>query len=87
MNTDARLEKLERFFKEVADLTVNHKVNADTALVFPSALGEALWRVDPDWCHNTVDPTLKETIRTKRRAALPSGFIQGRRFPMGGLQL
>jgi len=26
MSTDDRLEKLERFFREVADLTVNHEV-------------------------------------------------------------
>jgi hypothetical protein len=33
LSTDDRIEKLERFFKEVADLTFNHKVLADTAVV------------------------------------------------------
>ena len=51
MSTDDRLEKLERFFKEVADLKVHHEVIADNAVVFPSALGEALSRVDSDWYH------------------------------------
>jgi hypothetical protein len=45
MSTNDRLEKLERFFKEVAYLTVHHEVIADNAVVFPSALGEALSRV------------------------------------------
>lgn len=53
--TDGRVEKLERFFKEVADLTLNHKVLADAAVVYPSALGEALSRVDSDWVHKTDD--------------------------------
>ena len=51
MSRDDRLEKLERFFKEVAYLTVHHEVIADNAVVFPSALGEALSRVDSDWYH------------------------------------
>jgi hypothetical protein len=33
MSTDDRLEKLERFFKEVADLTVSHEVIAGEAVV------------------------------------------------------
>jgi hypothetical protein len=49
MSMNERAGKLERFFKEVADLTFNHKVLADTAVVYPSALGEALSRVDSDW--------------------------------------
>jgi hypothetical protein len=48
-----RAGKLERFFKEVADLAFNHKVLADTAVVYSSALGEALSRVDSDWVHKT----------------------------------
>ena len=51
MSADDRLEKLERFSKEVADLIVHHEVIAGNAVVFPSALGEALGRVDYDWCH------------------------------------
>lgn len=53
MSTDDRQEKLERFFKEVANLTLNHKVIAGAAVVYPSALGESLSRVDPDWHHNS----------------------------------
>src|ERR1039458_6844413 len=53
MIMDDRVEKLERFFKEVADLAFNHKVLADTAVVYSSALGEALSRVDSDWVHKT----------------------------------
>jgi hypothetical protein len=51
MSTNDRQEKLERFFKEVADLTVNHEVIAGEAVVYPSILGEALRRVDSDWYH------------------------------------
>jgi hypothetical protein len=43
--------KSERFFKEVAYLTVHHEVIADNAVVFSSALGAALSRVDSDWYH------------------------------------
>ena len=53
MSTDDRVEKLERFFKEVADLTFNHKVLADTGVVYTSVLSEALSRVDSDWVHKT----------------------------------
>jgi hypothetical protein len=70
MSSDDRLAKLERFFKEVADLTVEHEVIADTAVVYPSALGESLSRVDPEWYQNTVDPALKESLKVKRLTAL-----------------
>jgi hypothetical protein len=33
---------------------------------WPSSLGEALSRVDSDWCHNTVDPALREDPKAKR---------------------
>ncbi len=49
MSTDDRLEKLDRFFKEVAYRTFHHDVVAGTAVVYPSALGKALSRVDSDW--------------------------------------
>jgi HAMP domain-containing protein len=52
---NGRVEKLERFFKEVADLTFSHKVLADTAVVYSSVLGEALALVDPDWIRKTDD--------------------------------
>lgn len=48
-----RLAKLEAFFREVAELTVNHYVlvngDEDSAVVYPSKLGAALERVDPQW--------------------------------------
>lgn len=49
--------KLYAFFREVARLTVEHDVvvdmdNEDHAVVFPSKLGEALEKVDPDWFNN-----------------------------------
>lgn len=66
-STDDSLEKLEHFFKEVADLTFNHRVLADTAVVYPSALGEALSRVDPHWVQNTdvagTRPVLEQAAR------------------------
>jgi hypothetical protein len=51
MGTNDRQGKLERFFKEVADLTVDHGVIAGEAVVYPSTLGEALRRVDSGWYH------------------------------------
>jgi hypothetical protein len=48
--TDAdRLVKLERFYREVARLTLNHDVLADHAVVFPSKLGPVLEEVDKEW--------------------------------------
>jgi hypothetical protein len=44
--------KLEAFFREIADLTLNHDVegvDGDTAVVYPSKLGKALEKVDPEW--------------------------------------
>jgi hypothetical protein len=70
MSTDDRMEKLERFFKEVADLTADHEVIAGEAVVYPSALGEALSRVDPDWYHYSVNPALKVALKAKRLAVL-----------------
>jgi hypothetical protein len=43
------LTKLRAFFKEVAELTSNHDVLQDNAVVYPSKLGDALERVDPEW--------------------------------------
>jgi hypothetical protein len=46
-------EKLEAFFEEVANLTVNHNVllgfEDEYAVVYPSKLGKALEKVDPEW--------------------------------------
>lgn len=49
-NEDALLfQKLQRFFSEVKDLTINHDVLDDHAVVYPRDLGDALSRVDPHW--------------------------------------
>lgn len=42
-------EQLEAFYREVAKLTLNHDVQGDSAVVFPSKLGDALERVSPNW--------------------------------------
>ena len=49
--------KLEAFFQEVAQLTLNHDVLGDSAVVFPSKLGKALVKVDEQWwtCKPTND--------------------------------
>lgn len=44
-----RLAKLEAFYREVAELTLNHANIGDCAVVFPSVLGLALEKVDPEW--------------------------------------
>jgi hypothetical protein len=41
--------KLEAFFREVTQLTLNHDCVGDHAVVFPSKLGAALVKVDPEW--------------------------------------
>ena len=49
-NEDALLfQKLQRFFSEVKELTINHDVLDDNAVVYPRDLGEALSRVDDNW--------------------------------------
>jgi len=49
-NEDAALfHRLQRFYSEVSDLTVNHDVLNDNAVVYPSKLGVALGKVNPDW--------------------------------------
>lgn len=40
---------LQDFYDEVRQLTVNHDVENDTAVVYISKLGRALSRVDPKW--------------------------------------
>lgn len=44
-----RKEKLEKFFAEVAHLTLNHDEVGDHAVVFPSKLGPLLEQVDKEW--------------------------------------
>jgi hypothetical protein len=49
-NEDALLfQRLQRFFSEVKELTINHDVLEDNAVVYPRDLGDALSRVDPHW--------------------------------------
>jgi hypothetical protein len=43
------LNKLRAFFREVAELTIEHDVEGDSAVVYPSKLGKALEKVDPNW--------------------------------------
>ena len=45
----ARLELLEGFFREIARLTINHEELRGSAVVYPSALGDALAEVDREW--------------------------------------
>lgn len=46
-----RLDKLEAFYKDVARMTEGHDVLNDHAVVYPSKLGRALEKVDPDWLY------------------------------------
>lgn len=61
-----RLQKLEEFFLTVAKLTANHdgihfrvtndhedQIEQDIAVVYPSKLGAALEKVDPEWWRTT----------------------------------
>jgi len=40
---------LENFFREVAQLTLNHREDGNRAWVSPADLGAALVKVDPEW--------------------------------------
>lgn len=41
--------KLKDFYKEVSDLTLNHDVLNDHAVVYPSDLGILLEKIDSEW--------------------------------------
>ena len=67
--------KLEAFFVEVAALTCNHDVLSvaindgtvyDSAVVFPSKLGEALLKVDDEWYQKIPAKALKATRPNRR---------------------
>ena len=45
----ADVEALRAFFRDVAELTIGHDVLNDNAVVYPSELGKALEKVDPNW--------------------------------------
>ena len=49
---DTRLKLLEQFYLDVINLTVDHEVIGESAVVFPSDLGNALEKVDPRWYDN-----------------------------------
>lgn len=54
-NEDAVLfERLKAFYKEVCELTLNHDVLNDNAVVFPSKLGPVLEKVDQYWYKNVL---------------------------------
>ena len=74
-----RLQKLEEFFLTVAKLTANHdgihfrvtndhedQIEQDIAVVYPSKLGAALEKVDPEWWRRT-----SETDQPKIRRSTP----------------
>jgi len=43
------MTKLRIFYQEIAELTINHDVVDDNAVVYPSKLGKALSKIDPEW--------------------------------------
>lgn len=49
---EERLKKLEAFYKAIAQLTFDHDVIGDHAVVFPNKLGKELEKVDPEWYKN-----------------------------------
>lgn len=52
-NDEAKLfEKLKEMYKEVCELTANHDVLNDNAVVYPSKLGTVLEKVDSQWYNN-----------------------------------
>ncbi len=54
-NEDAVLfHKLKEMFQEVCDLTVNHDVLNDHAIVYPSKLGPVLEKVNPHWYKSSL---------------------------------
>jgi hypothetical protein len=79
-----RLQKLEEFFRTVAKLTANHdgihfrvtndhedQIEQDIAVVYPSKLGAALEKVDPEWWRNTgeTEPKLRRSGTRKNGKA------------------
>lgn len=55
-NEDAVLfDKLKQMYSEVCDLTLNHDVVNDTAVVYPSKLGPVLEKVNVNWYLNSLN--------------------------------
>lgn len=46
--------QLKEMYREVCDLTLNHDVLNDTAVVYPSKLGPVLEKVDQQWYKNSL---------------------------------
>ena len=54
-NEEAKLfEKLKTMYFEVCQLTLNHDVLNDTAVVYPSNLGPVLEKIDRKWYMNVL---------------------------------
>ena len=47
--------KLKEMYKEVCNLTLNHDVLNDTAVVHPSKLGPVLEKVNKEWYANAFN--------------------------------
>jgi hypothetical protein len=69
------LEKLKAFYEEVKNLTLNHAVVDDTAVVFPSDLGVALQRIDPTW-YKTGTVEIKENSDGEAYIQLPVEMVE-----------
>ncbi len=54
-NEEAQLfEKLKTMYYEVCQLTLNHDVLNDTAVVYPNKLGPVLEKVNDQWYKNIL---------------------------------
>ena len=49
MTDTEELELLRTFFKEVSELTLNHDVLEDHAVVYPCNLGPVLEKINKQW--------------------------------------
>lgn len=45
----SKQQRLNDFFDEVVNLTINHNVLHNNAVIYANRLGAALEKVDPDW--------------------------------------
>ncbi len=54
-NEEAQLfEKLKTMYHEVCQLTLNHDVLNDTAVVYPNKLGPVLEKINDQWYKNVL---------------------------------
>ena len=56
---DAELAKLREFYRDVARMTLHHDVLGESAVVYPSNLGVALAKIDPEWWKVVVNKVLQ----------------------------